>query len=151
MAISRIKPVMRLGMKPIYEKEYNTTIKEISSNIGNFFYTIKKQGLKAVGPVIVTYKDEVNDLSKKTKHLVAVLVNKQTDVTKSYKPHEALKIKVKGSYKQLPLAYDKMIKHIERKKYILAGKPYEVYVSGPKLGFLMIGLETDIYFPIKKR
>jgi effector-binding domain-containing protein len=152
MAISEVVRVKVEAKRPIYELEYESPINQIGYNIGQFFKSLRTKKLRPTGALMCTYLSEPDEkLEKPLKYMMALTVSEErVGVTTEYAQHDALKITVNGSYKQISNAYQIIGGYIAKHNIEVTSPPYELYVKGPKLGFLMLGLVTEIYFPISK-
>ncbi len=150
MAISNVSEVMVEAIGPMFEKEYESHVKDMGKSFGNFFATLRREKLKPKGVMMCTYltdPDEVDD--DKWRYKIAVKVDRETENTVVYPEHKALKLTVTGSYSQFEEAYKKIGYYIESNGDEVVAPPYEVYVKGPKLGFIMLGLVSEVRFPVK--
>lgn len=59
-----------------------------------------------------------------------------------------LRIVYRGPYKGLSGVYDALGARIEDENRTVLAPPREVYVRGPFLGFLPLGLVTEVWFPV---
>ena len=150
MAISEITKVEVPELNSIYEKEFESDIKEMGKNFRSFFKELRNNKLIPAGKISTTYLSEPEKVINNVwKYKISMPVKGNKELLVDYKPHSAIKLVVTGSYKQFTAAYDKMNKYIKENNIDVMAPPYETYVKGPKLGFIMVGLESEIYFPIK--
>ena len=151
MAISNVTTQKLATREPIFEKEYETTISEMGQNFGDFYKTLRNEKMSPVGTLTCTYLSEPDaDLKNPLKYMISIQVKDATSATKSYKSQMTVKVVVKGAYNQISEGYKILSDYIVEKELEVVGPPFEIYTKGPKLGFLMIGLETEIHFPIKQ-
>ncbi|PZD95997.1 MerR family transcriptional regulator [Paenibacillus sambharensis] len=114
------------------------------------YETIASEALTLLGtPMTIYHSTEYNPAGNDIEF--AIPVREAVDGTRELPGGLCAKAVWKGAYSELTSVYAKLREWTEQEGYILAGLPYEVYVTDPGQAAAFGDIVTEVYVPVRKK
>ncbi len=137
--------------RAVLRKRMKDSLRAMGKLIGGLYGEAGARRLKPAGPVFAIYYEKPQD-PESVDYEMCLPVEGDDEALENLDEiggEACLRIVWRGSYKGLSGVYDALSARVQDGNLGLVAPPREVYVRGPLLGFIRVGLVTEVWFPIR--
>jgi effector-binding domain-containing protein len=135
----------------VYSIRKTASVYEMPNVIGELFKNIRSAKLEITGPLFSVYYDQEFNPEKADYEICLPVKGNKDQITNTIEGGKHAVIVHKGSYDEIPKAYETIMKWIEENGYTITNPPKEVYLVGSNETKDPKEYVTEVRFPIAKK